>query len=160
MPDFAALRARLTELRPQSPQLARQLKGVDIAALQTPADLARLPLLRKSGLSTAQKDGPPFAGIAARAPGGFRRLFMSPGPIFEVEDHGDDVFGSSDLVGNDVGYRKNRLVDRYVHSVVKEEEMMQVADFIDTGLKARNNEAVLAKLRKEVTAFTARFPLP
>ena len=94
MPDFAALRARLTELRPQSPQLARQLKGVDIAALQTPADLARLPLLRKSGLSTAQKDGPPFAGIAARAPGGFRRLFMSPGPIFEVEDHGDDVFGA------------------------------------------------------------------
>ena len=43
---------------------------------------------------------------------------------------------------------------------LKEEEMMQVADFIDTGLKARNNEAVLAKLRKEVTAFTARFPLP
>jgi len=43
---------------------------------------------------------------------------------------------------------------------LKEEEMMQVADFIDTGLKARNNEAALAKLRKEVTAFTARFPLP
>jgi gas vesicle protein GvpN len=39
--------------------------------------------------------------------------------------HGDDEFGSSDLVGNDVGYRKNRLVDNYVHSVVKEEEMMR-----------------------------------
>lgn len=43
---------------------------------------------------------------------------------------------------------------------LKEEEMMQVADFIDTGLKARNDEDALAKLRKEVTAFTARFPLP
>jgi len=43
---------------------------------------------------------------------------------------------------------------------LNEEEMMQVADFIDTGLKARNDEAALAKLRKEVTAFTARFPLP
>ncbi|MCE9587544.1 MAG: serine hydroxymethyltransferase [Verrucomicrobia bacterium] len=43
---------------------------------------------------------------------------------------------------------------------LKEEEMMQVADFIDTGLKARNDEAALAKLRKEVTAFTGRFPLP
>lgn len=42
----------------------------------------------------------------------------------------------------------------------KEEEMMQVADFIDTGLKARHDEAALAKLRKEVTAFTSRFPLP
>ena len=39
--------------------------------------------------------------------------------------HGDDEFGSSDLVGNDVGYRKSRLVDQYVHSVLKEEEMMR-----------------------------------
>ena len=39
--------------------------------------------------------------------------------------HGDDEFGSSDLVGNDMGYRKNRLVDHYVHSVLKEEETMR-----------------------------------
>ena len=39
--------------------------------------------------------------------------------------HGDDEFGSSDLVGNDIGYRKNRLVDQYVHSVLKEEETMR-----------------------------------
>jgi nitric oxide reductase NorQ protein len=39
--------------------------------------------------------------------------------------HGDDEFGSSDLVGNDVGFRKNRLVDQYVHSVRKEEEMIR-----------------------------------
>ena len=39
--------------------------------------------------------------------------------------HGDDEFGSSDLVGNDTGYRKNRLVDNYIHSVLKEEETMR-----------------------------------
>jgi gas vesicle protein GvpN len=39
--------------------------------------------------------------------------------------HGDDEFGSSDLVGNDMGYRRNRLVDQYVHSVLKEEETMR-----------------------------------
>jgi len=43
---------------------------------------------------------------------------------------------------------------------LKEEEMMQVADFIHAGLQARNDESALAKLRKEVTAFTSRFPLP
>ena len=43
---------------------------------------------------------------------------------------------------------------------LKEEEMMQVADFIHEGLRARNDEAALAALRREVTAFTARFPLP
>ena len=39
--------------------------------------------------------------------------------------HGDDEFGSSDLVGSDMGYRKNRLIDQYVHSVLKEEETMR-----------------------------------
>jgi nitric oxide reductase NorQ protein len=38
--------------------------------------------------------------------------------------HGDDEFGSSDLIGKDSGYRKCRLVDNYIHSVVKTEESM------------------------------------
>jgi glycine hydroxymethyltransferase len=43
---------------------------------------------------------------------------------------------------------------------LKEEEMMTVAEFIHTGLLARHDEASLAALRREVTAFTARYPLP
>jgi len=39
--------------------------------------------------------------------------------------HGDDEFGSSDLVGRDSGYRKSRLVDNYIHSVLKTEEEMR-----------------------------------
>jgi gas vesicle protein GvpN len=38
--------------------------------------------------------------------------------------HGDDEFGSSDLVGKDAGYRKSKLVDNYIHSVMKTEEDM------------------------------------
>jgi len=38
--------------------------------------------------------------------------------------HGDDEFGSSDLVGKDSGYRKSRVVDNYIHSVMKTEENM------------------------------------
>ena len=94
MTDFSALRARLAELLPRSPQLARQLAGVDLASLQGPADLAPVPLLRKSDLSRRQGEEPPFAGIAAST-GGFRRLFMSPGPIFEGEDRGADPFGAT-----------------------------------------------------------------
>ncbi len=41
-----------------------------------------------------------------------------------------------------------------------EDDMMQVADFIHTALDARSDESRLAALRHEVTAFTARFPLP
>jgi nitric oxide reductase NorQ protein len=38
--------------------------------------------------------------------------------------HGDDEFGSSDLVGRDSGYRKHKLIDNYIHSVLKTEEEM------------------------------------
>jgi len=39
--------------------------------------------------------------------------------------HGDDEFGSSDLVGKDAGFRKSKLVDNFIHSVVKTEEEMR-----------------------------------
>jgi glycine hydroxymethyltransferase len=42
----------------------------------------------------------------------------------------------------------------------REDDMMQVADFIDAALKARNDDATLAAIRKQVTEFTSRFPLP
>lgn len=38
--------------------------------------------------------------------------------------HGDDEFGSSDLIGRDSGYRKYRLIDNYIHSVLKTEESL------------------------------------
>ena len=43
---------------------------------------------------------------------------------------------------------------------LREDDMMQVADFIHTALDARSDESRLASLRREVTSFTARFPLP
>ena len=36
--------------------------------------------------------------------------------------HGDDEFGSSDLVGDHLGFRSSRVVDNFIHSVVKTEE--------------------------------------
>ncbi|MEI7946933.1 MAG: gas vesicle protein GvpN [bacterium] len=36
--------------------------------------------------------------------------------------HGDDEFGSSDLVGREGGYRKHKVVDNFIHSVLKTEE--------------------------------------
>ena len=38
--------------------------------------------------------------------------------------HGDDEYASSDLVGKDSGYHKSKLVDNYIHSVVKTEESL------------------------------------
>lgn len=38
--------------------------------------------------------------------------------------HGDDEFGSSDLIGKDSGYRKSKTIDNYIHSVLRTEENM------------------------------------
>ena len=38
--------------------------------------------------------------------------------------HGDDEFASSDLIGGDYGYKKSKLIDNFIHSVVKTEETM------------------------------------
>lgn len=36
--------------------------------------------------------------------------------------HGDDEFGSSDLIGGQMGYHSTKVIDNFIHSVVKREE--------------------------------------
>ncbi|MBI4864184.1 MAG: gas vesicle protein GvpN [Candidatus Riflebacteria bacterium] len=39
--------------------------------------------------------------------------------------HGDDEFSSSDLVGSNQGYRRSKVIDNFIHSVLKTEETLQ-----------------------------------
>jgi gas vesicle protein GvpN len=39
--------------------------------------------------------------------------------------HGDDEFARSDLVGEEVGYRKSRVVDNFIRSVLKTDEQVK-----------------------------------
>jgi len=55
--------------------------------------------------------------------------------------HGDDEFGGSDLVGRNSGFRKTKLVDNFIHSVMKTEEETQnfwVDDRLTTACKLGN----------------------
>jgi len=47
--------------------------------------------------------------------------------------HGDDEFGTSDLVGSEFGYRKKKLVDNFIHSVLKSEESV-IGTWVDNRL--------------------------
>ena len=73
-----------------APGWGRHLAGVDPSAVTSRAALARLPVLRKSALLGLQKDNPPFGGFNVTPPGRAKRLFMSPGPIFEPEGQTGD----------------------------------------------------------------------
>ena len=66
------------------------LAGIDPAAITTRAALAGLPVIRKSALTAAQRDAPPFGGYVPHAPSEFRHVFQSPGPIYEPGQVSDD----------------------------------------------------------------------
>ena len=78
-----------------APGWAAHLRGVDPMSVNSRAALARLPVLRKSDLGALQRKTPPFGGFNVARPGKVRRLYMSPGPIFELEGHGEDFWGAA-----------------------------------------------------------------
>jgi phenylacetate-CoA ligase len=78
-----------------APGWAKQLAGVDPRAVTSRAALAKLPVLRKSEISTLQKEHPPFGGLNVLPHTKAKRLLMSPGPIFEPEGEGKDWWGAA-----------------------------------------------------------------
>jgi phenylacetate-CoA ligase len=83
--QFASLRRQIAHARTAAPALARILADVDADAVVSRADLARLPVTRKSELLDMQKEARPFGGFCATRFGAARRVFASPGPIYEPE---------------------------------------------------------------------------
>ncbi|QFT64766.1 phenylacetate--CoA ligase family protein [Roseivivax sp. THAF30] len=67
------------------------LREFEASEITSPADLARLPVLRKSDLVAAQTDAPPFGGLAGPL-STFSHVFQSPGPIYEPGRIDDDWF--------------------------------------------------------------------
>ena len=89
------LRGLLAIARNKAPALRRQLKDVDVSALKLPADIARVPVLRKSDLAAMQRENPPFGGLIATRPGMLRHCLVSPGPIFVPAGGGKDYWGGA-----------------------------------------------------------------
>lgn len=79
----------------KAPGWAAQLAGIDPKSVTSREALGRLPILRKSELVQKQKDVPPFGGFNVLRPGKAMRILMSPGPIFELEGHGEDPAGAA-----------------------------------------------------------------
>jgi phenylacetate-CoA ligase len=93
---FARLPTQIA-LAMAAPGWAKHLAGIDPKSVTGRAALAKLPVLRKSALLGLQKEMPPFGGFNTISPGKAKRLFMSPGPIFEPEGHTGDYNGARAL---------------------------------------------------------------
>jgi phenylacetate-CoA ligase len=87
-----ALPLQIAHAKANAPFFATWLKDVDPAAVISRAALAKLPVLRKSMLGEVQKKNPPMGGLIAVPMSKVRHVFMSPGPIFEVDTDEPDYF--------------------------------------------------------------------
>jgi phenylacetate-CoA ligase len=122
---LAALPRQVALAKANAPAFAESLRHVDAAAVASRAALAGLPVLRKHQLQEqqqARRSTDPFGGFSAigwgtlQASGrGARRVFQSPGPIYEPEGHAPDYwrmaralfaagFRAGDLLHNSFGY--------------------------------------------------------
>lgn len=120
-----ALPALVAHAQAQAPAFGELLRGVDAREVHSRAALAKLPVLRKHELLQRQQasregGGDPFGGFAAigwRALGrtGARRVFQSPGSLYEPEGEARDYwrgaralraagFCAGDLVHNSFSY--------------------------------------------------------
>jgi phenylacetate-CoA ligase len=88
----AALPRQVAHAKSASPAFAKILADVEPAAVTSRAALARVPVTRKSELLEIQKGNRPFGGFAATQWGAARRVFASPGPIYEPEGTSPDYW--------------------------------------------------------------------
>ena len=98
---MAALPGQVAHAQRASRAMAERLAGVDAASINSRAALARLPVLRKHELlehQKARRAQDPFGGYSAigwrglQRPQGARRVFQSPGPIYEPEGTAGDYW--------------------------------------------------------------------
>ena len=80
---FECLRGQIAEAQARAPGMAGHLEGIAAEAVTGRAELAGLPVLRKSALIEMQRADPPFGGLTTRPAREFDHVFQSPGPIYE-----------------------------------------------------------------------------
>lgn len=85
--QFAQARALLAALQHHTRYGRDTLGALPAAGLRDRAALATLPLLRKADIAAQQARERPFGGLTLTNP---RKLFQSPGPVYEPEGPGPD----------------------------------------------------------------------
>ncbi|MBA4195765.1 MAG: AMP-dependent synthetase [Comamonadaceae bacterium] len=111
--QMAALTRQVAHAQAGSAAFAEILRGVDAAAVNSRAALARLPVTRKSELLERQKAlraTDTFGGFAAVVRGPrMQRIFASPGPIYEPEGTARDYWRTGRALFA-AGFRSGHLV--------------------------------------------------
>ncbi len=90
--------------------------GLEAADIRGVDDLVKIPVTSKSRLAALQAENPPFGGFLTVPPSELKRIFMSPGPIYDPQGRTPDFWGwaeafyaagfrAQDVVINTFGYQ-------------------------------------------------------
>ncbi|KZL20742.1 Phenylacetate-coenzyme A ligase [Pseudovibrio axinellae] len=91
----ARLPAQIAMAKKEASGWSKHLAGIDPAQITSREALAKLPVLRKADLMAAQSEEPPLGGFAAGDFSTYKRIFMSPGPIWEPQGPEADPWKSA-----------------------------------------------------------------
>ena len=81
--------------------------GVKPAEIRTVKDLAKLPVTRKTDLLEMQKAALPYGGVLTMPVADVERIFISPGPVYEVQPSSIKFFAHTMWAA---GFRKGDVV--------------------------------------------------
>ncbi|MGE3904491.1 MAG: phenylacetate--CoA ligase family protein [Reyranellaceae bacterium] len=112
---MAALPKQIAHVLANTPYFAEKFKGVKAGDINSREALAKLPVTRKSSLLAQQRSAPPFGGMNGVPIAKLAHIYMSPGPIFEMDAEGHDFwrgaramfaagFRAGDIVHNTFSY--------------------------------------------------------
>lgn len=87
-----ALQNAVTHAKKNAPYYAETLADVQSSQIDSIQALANLPVLRKANLLKIQAAKPPLGGLLAVPINQIRRIFQSPGPIYEPQGMQTDHF--------------------------------------------------------------------
>jgi phenylacetate-CoA ligase len=103
------LAAHIAHTYRNAPAIKKLLDGAGIKPedIATVKDLEKLPITRKQDLIDMQQAGLPFGGVTAIPDAEVERVFISPGPIYEIQPSDVEWFAKSFWAA---GFRKGDVV--------------------------------------------------
>src|SRR4030043_1501731 len=111
----AYLKKRLSEILRYGYRYSKAIQsrfdavGIKPGKVKDLKDLEKLPITKKTDLVTFQKQTPPFGGFEIISKKGVRRIYISPGPVFEPGEWDyDDIRWAQALFA--CGIRKGDVV--------------------------------------------------
>jgi phenylacetate-CoA ligase len=119
------LRHVLSVSKPRVPALRTQLRGIDIAKIQSRADLLQIPIIRRAQLLRMQSETPPFGGAIATRLAGLKQSFLGPGMLATIGGQARDWWGMGRALFA-AGLRKGALVlNCYPYDLVPDGHMVE-----------------------------------